>query len=165
MQDAAKLAVEQATLLKSLGIDGIIIGNTRFLVPPHQQAPHKDEYGGSLENRMRFIMDVCRAVKAACGPDFIISTNITVPEAQEGGWTLEDAIEACKMLEGLADLQDGSYRVLCGTNVEKMFDYFDEEVELDATTVNGWVVLQLDKAPRIGDTFEYEVGNKVLPAV
>lgn len=59
-------------------------------------------------------------------------------------------------------LQDGSYRVLCSTNVEKMFDYFDEEVELDATTVNGWVVLQLDKLPRIGDTFEYKVGNKVF---
>lgn len=102
LQDAAKLAVEQATLLKSLGIDGIIIGNTRFLSPLTNK--RKDEYGGSLENRMRFIMDVCRAVKAACGPDFIISTNITVPEAQEGGWTLEDAIEACKMLEGLADI-------------------------------------------------------------
>ena len=62
----------------------------------------------------------------------------------------------------ITQLQDGSYRVLCSTNVEKMFDYFDEEVELDATTVNGWVVLQLDKLPRIGDTFEYEVGNKVF---
>ncbi len=60
-------------------------------------------------------------------------------------------------------MQDGSYRVLCSTNVEKMFDYFDEEVELeDATTVNGWVVLQLDKLPKAGDTFEYEVGRKVF---
>lgn len=59
-------------------------------------------------------------------------------------------------------LQDGSYRVLCSTNVEKMFDYFDEEVELDATTVNGWVVLQLDKLPKAGDTFDYEVGNKLF---
>ena len=52
--------------------------------------------------------------------------------------------------------------VLSSTNVEKMFDYFDEEVELDATTVNGWVVLQLDKLPKAGDTFEYEVGNKLF---
>ena len=59
-------------------------------------------------------------------------------------------------------LQDGSYRVLCSTNVEKMFDYFDEEVELDATTVNGWVVLQLDKLPKAGDTFDYEIGNKLF---
>jgi putative hemolysin len=62
----------------------------------------------------------------------------------------------------ITQLQDGSYRVLCSTNVEKMFDYFDEEVELDATTVNGWVVLQLDKLPKAGDTFEYEVGNKLF---
>ena len=42
-----------------------------------------------------------------------------------------------------------------------MFDYFGEEVELeDATTVNGWVVLQLDKLPKQGDTFTYEVGKK-----
>ncbi len=62
----------------------------------------------------------------------------------------------------ITQLQDGSYRVLCSTNVEKMFDYFDEEVELDATTVNGWVVLQLDKLPKAGDTFVYEAGNKLF---
>lgn len=62
----------------------------------------------------------------------------------------------------ITQLQDGSYRVLCSTNVEKMFDYFDEEVELDATTVNGWVVLQLDKLPKAGDTFTYEAGNKLF---
>lgn len=62
----------------------------------------------------------------------------------------------------ITQLQDGSYRVLCSTNVEKMFDYFGEEVELDATTVNGWVVLQLDKLPKAGDTFEYEAGNKIF---
>ena len=43
-----------------------------------------------------------------------------------------------------------------------MFDYFDEEVELDATTVNGLVVLQLDKLPSAGDTFTYRVGNKLF---
>lgn len=62
----------------------------------------------------------------------------------------------------ITQLQDGSYRVLCSTNVEKMFDYFDEEVDLDATTVNGWVVLQLDKLPKAGDTFTYEAGNKLF---
>lgn len=62
----------------------------------------------------------------------------------------------------ITELQDGSYRVLCSTNVEKMFDYFDEEIDLDATTVNGWVVLQLDKLPQAGDEFQYEAGNKVF---
>ena len=59
-------------------------------------------------------------------------------------------------------LQDGSYRILGSTNVEKMFDYFDEEEELDATTVNGWVVLLIDKRPAAGDSFEYDAGDKVF---
>lgn len=59
-------------------------------------------------------------------------------------------------------LQDGSYRVMCNANVEKMFDYFGEEVELDVNTVNGWVVLQLDKLPKVGDTFTYETGSVIF---
>jgi len=62
----------------------------------------------------------------------------------------------------ITELQDGSYRILGSTNVEKMFDFFDEEEELDATTVNGWVVLQIDKLPEAGDTFEYEAGDKMF---
>lgn len=59
-------------------------------------------------------------------------------------------------------LQNGSYRVLGSANVEKMFDYFDEEVDVNATTVNGWVVLQLDRLPKEGDEFEYRTGNKLF---
>ena len=59
-------------------------------------------------------------------------------------------------------LQDGSYRVMCNANVEKMFDFFGEEVELDVNTVNGWVVLQLDRLPKVGDVFTYEVGNTIF---
>jgi len=62
----------------------------------------------------------------------------------------------------ITELQDGSFRVLGSTNVEKMFDYFDEEEDVDATTVNGWVVRQIDKMPESGDTFEYEVGDKIF---
>lgn len=62
----------------------------------------------------------------------------------------------------ITPLQDGSYRVLGGTNVEKMFDYFDEEIETDVTTVNGWVVLQIDKLPAVGDSFEYDAGGQIF---
>lgn len=62
----------------------------------------------------------------------------------------------------IIQLQDGSYRVMCSANVEKMFDYFDEELELDVNTVNGWVVLQLDKLPESGDYFVYETDGKIF---
>ena len=62
-------------------------------------------------------------------------------------------------------LQNGSYRVLGSANVEKMFDFFGEEPEIDATTVNGWAAIQLDKLPRQGDKFDYQVRNKIFHAL
>ena len=63
-------------------------------------------------------------------------------------------------LQDIVLQQDGTYRVLCGTNIDKMFDYFDVEEEIDATTVNGWVVLQIDKLPSVGDHFVYKADYK-----
>ena len=61
--------------------------------------------------------------------------------------------------------QNGSCRVLGSANFEKMMDYFGEEAEIDATTVNGWAAIQLDKLPRRGDRFEYVVGKKKFKAI
>lgn len=61
----------------------------------------------------------------------------------------------------ITKLQNGTYRVLASANVEKMFDYFDDEdEESDATTVNGWVVRLIDKLPEAGDTFSYISSKK-----
>lgn len=62
----------------------------------------------------------------------------------------------------ITKLQNGSYRVLASANVEKMFDYFDDDdEESEATTVNGWVVRLIDKLPEIGDKFSYQSSKKL----
>ena len=50
----------------------------------------QDEYGGSLENRMRFGRMVLEAVRRAVGDDFIVGLRISVHEDHEGGLTLDD---------------------------------------------------------------------------
>jgi anthraniloyl-CoA monooxygenase len=57
-----------------------------------------DEYGGSLENRMRFPLEVFNAVRAAWPAHKPISTRISSVDWLEGGTTIEDAIEIARML-------------------------------------------------------------------
>jgi 2,4-dienoyl-CoA reductase-like NADH-dependent reductase (Old Yellow Enzyme family) len=64
-----------------------------------------DEYGGTLENRMRFTMEVLEAIRAAVGPDFIIGIRQGLNEADPDGMGLEEGAEAAQMVSesGLID--------------------------------------------------------------
>jgi len=57
-----------------------------------------DDYGGSLENRMRFPLEMLRAVRAAWPAEKPISTRISAVDFVEGGNTIEDGIEIGRML-------------------------------------------------------------------
>ena len=64
-----------------------------------------DEYGGSLENRLRFTLEIFDAVRDAVGPDFILGIRQGINENSEGGVTLEEGTEAAKIISesGLID--------------------------------------------------------------
>jgi 2,4-dienoyl-CoA reductase-like NADH-dependent reductase (Old Yellow Enzyme family)/thioredoxin reductase len=64
----------------------------------------KDRWGGSVENRMRFPIAVCQAVRRAVGPGFPIEIRISGSEVTPLGYDLDEGIAIAKMLDGHVDL-------------------------------------------------------------
>lgn len=75
--------VESALLAKEVGFDGVDIKSCHRYLLNELLASHTREgkYGGSFENRTRFIRQTIQAVKKACGDDFIIASRFNVFDA------------------------------------------------------------------------------------
>ncbi|MCR5845007.1 MAG: FAD-dependent oxidoreductase [bacterium] len=71
-----------------------------------------DEYGGSLENRARFAMEILDGVRAACGEDFVIEFRVSADEFIEGGMHFEETKEYLKMLQDKIDIVHVSAGIL-----------------------------------------------------
>ncbi|MCK4964087.1 MAG: FAD-dependent oxidoreductase, partial [Dehalococcoidia bacterium] len=71
---------------------------SRFLSPCTNK--RTDEYGGSLENRMRFLLEIIASSKRKAGSDYPLLCRISADEFMEGGHTLEDTKKLIPILEG-----------------------------------------------------------------
>lgn len=91
-----------ATVAKEAGLDGVELHGahgylfTEFMSP---NANHRtDEYGGSLEKRMRFPIEVIESVRSTVGDDFPVGMRISADEFVWGGYTLDDMLIMAPML-------------------------------------------------------------------
>jgi len=68
-----------------------------------------DEYGGSFENRIRFLLETVRAVRAVLPEETPLFVRLSCTDWADGGWTLDDSVEASRRIaeEGV-DLVDCS---------------------------------------------------------
>jgi 2,4-dienoyl-CoA reductase (NADPH2) len=78
-----------------------------FLSPLSNQ--RTDSYGGSLENRMRMLLEVARAIRRTIPEEMPLFTRISATDWVEGGWDLEQSIALAKELKKVGvDLVDAS---------------------------------------------------------
>jgi len=99
---------DAAERMKEGGMDGVelegqghLIG--QFLSPLTNEL--STEYGGSLENRLRFTIDVLSDIRKKVGQDFIVGIRCVFDEVEEGGITKSEGLKIAKLLSdsGLVD--------------------------------------------------------------
>ncbi|MBY6185569.1 NADPH-dependent 2,4-dienoyl-CoA reductase [Marinobacter hydrocarbonoclasticus] len=92
-----------ARLSQKAGYDGVeLMGSEGYLLNQflcRRTNERQDQYGGSLENRARFPLEMVRAVREAVGPEFIIIFRLSMLDLVEGGNDWEEVVQLAKWLE------------------------------------------------------------------
>lgn len=70
---------------------------SQFLTPLVNQ--RTDQWGGSLENRARLLLEIVKSIRAACGPGFLIGVKMNSSDFQQGGFDSEDSLKVAAWLE------------------------------------------------------------------
>ncbi len=94
---------DTALRAKKCGFDGVEIHGGHGYLIAEFLSPYTnkraDEYGGNLQNRVRFLLEVIANVKKKCGDDFIVGFRISGDEKIEGGRSIADTQVIAMMAE------------------------------------------------------------------
>ncbi|WP_413111550.1 NADH:flavin oxidoreductase [Thaumasiovibrio sp. DFM-14] len=154
------------------GFDGVEIHAAhtylinQFLSPYYNR--RDDEYGGSLDNRMRFLMEIYAETRKLVGDDFPILVKLTASEFFDGGLTFAETRAICQKLDAVgvdAIVISGNIHGKANTMIGESFDgytiqqegYFHEygdvisqEISAPVITVGG--LTDIDAIERIAET-------------
>lgn len=104
IQELVKSYGEAARRVREAGLDGVTIQSTyggyglsQFISPWANK--RTDEYGGSLDNRLRIVMEIINTIRQKVGNDFPVGMVISADELTPGGLTLTDYQDIAKKIE------------------------------------------------------------------
>ncbi len=108
---------ETAALAEEAGFTGVQLHAahgyliSQFLSPLVNK--RTDQWGGSLENRARFLFEAIKAIRSVVSSDFSVAVKLNSADFQKGGFQVEDAMEVTRVLNDLGldllELSGGSY--------------------------------------------------------
>jgi 2,4-dienoyl-CoA reductase-like NADH-dependent reductase (Old Yellow Enzyme family) len=110
IQETISAFAEGARRAREAGLDGVELhGSNGYLITQFLSSAindRTDEYGGSLENRARFVLEIVRAIRRKVGQDFHLQVKISTTEmanamvpGEPRGNTIQDSVQVCKWLE------------------------------------------------------------------
>jgi 2,4-dienoyl-CoA reductase-like NADH-dependent reductase (Old Yellow Enzyme family) len=117
---AAKITKEAGfTGVQIHGAHGYLV--SQFLSPHHNR--REDQWGGSIENRMRFVKEVYLAIRKTVGEDFPVGIKLNSADFQRGGFTEEESTQVIIALDELGmdcfEVSGGNYEAPAMTGVKQ----------------------------------------------
>ncbi len=109
--------VHTAQIAEKAGFSGVQIHGahgyliSQFLSPHHNR--RNDKWGGSLENRMRFLVEIYQGIRAAVQPEFLAGVKLNSADFQKGGFDESDSIQVVQKMSELGmdfiEISGGNY--------------------------------------------------------
>lgn len=127
--DIIKRFATAARICEKAGFEGVQLHGahgyliSQFLSPLTNK--RTDQWGGSIENRTRFLLEVYKAVREATSDNFIISVKLNSADFQRGGISEEDVISVFKAVDeagiDLIEISGGTYEApaMAGAKADK----------------------------------------------
>ncbi len=160
-----------AVRAREAGVDAVQLHGAHSYLLSQFLSPYfnrrTDGYGGSLENRARFPVEVVHAIREAVGPDFPILMKVNCDDYLEGGFVLDDFVPLCLMLEQAGvdaiEVSGGTHfsdpRYFCsrpvGTVPREQEIYFKEAAEMYRREVSVPLIL-------VGGVRSFQVAETVV---
>jgi len=115
--DLIKRFAHVASVAREAGFTGVQLHSAHGFMSSSFLSPlanrRQDQWGGSLENRARFLIESLRAIRKAVGSDFPVSVKMNSADFQKGGFSMEDSIRVVEMLNhesvDLLEISGGNY--------------------------------------------------------
>lgn len=102
IKDIIKRFANTASIAEKAGFKGVQIHGAHGYLVSQFLSPlvnlRTDEWGGSLENRARFVLEIYRAMRSKTSPNFAVGIKINSADFQRGGFTEEDSLQVIQML-------------------------------------------------------------------
>ena len=122
VEDTIDAFGQAARRIKEAGFDGVQIHGAHGYLINQFLSGHtnrrSDKWGGSVENRRRFLIEVYRSIRNAVGNDYPVLIKINARDPVPRGVTPDETVETCKMLEKLGidaiEVSDGIDELIKG---------------------------------------------------
>ncbi len=117
IDDIIKRFGESARICEKAGFEGVQIHGahgyliSQFLSPKHNH--RTDQWGGSLENRMRLLLEIFKSIRSQTSAKFIVGVKLNSDDFQKGGFSEQDSVVVFKALDELGidfiEISGGTY--------------------------------------------------------